>query len=455
VDLAELVTGRVAILGTGREGRAAWRYLRKRFPSQPLLLIDESEPGDGLREQLTAEDSLVVGPLAEAELERFDLLVRSPGISPYRKSIRRAIDAGVAVTSPSSLWFAAHPNANTICVTGTKGKSTTTSLIAHLLGACGLKVRLAGNIGRPLLDCDDRDVDWWVIELSSYQLADLEARPNVGVLLNLSPDHLDWHFGEENYTRDKLRLAGLAAGGKLIANAAEPVLTSALGATPDILWFNSSDGMHVAEDRLMDGGSAMEITLPPGLPGAHNLSNLAAALTVVRAVGANLETALRAVKSFRPLPHRLQVVGQLQGIVYINDSISSTPVATVAALETFAGKKVTLIVGGLDRGVDWAPYMRRIGDHCPLAVIGVPDNGPGILRSLEKAGVAPESGLHLAADLEQALAMARSLTSAGGVVLLSPGAPSFPRYRDYRERGRHFAELCGFGSGADEEIDCQ
>ena len=121
--------------------------------------------------------------------------------------------------------------------------------------------------------------------------------------------------------------------------------------------------------------------------------------------------------------------------------------------EMNTGEKVTLIVGGLDRGVDWAPYMRRIGDHCPLAVIGLPDNGPKILQSLERARVLPEFGLHRAAALEQALAVARSLTPAGGVVLLSPGAPSFPRYRDYRERGRHFAELCGFEPDMDEGFD--
>lgn len=455
MDLAERLSGRVAILGTGREGQAAWRYLRKRFPRQPLLLIDESEPGDAFRKQLTALDRLFVGPLAKAELASFDLLVRSPGISPYRESIRQAVNAGVAVTSPSSLWFAAHPNASTVCVTGTKGKSTTTSLIAHMLIASGLKVRLAGNIGRPLLDCDDREVDWWVIELSSYQLADLEARPTVAVVLNLSPDHLDWHLGEENYARDKMRLARLARGGKLIANAAEPALVSALQSGTATLWFNAVDGIRAADGRIMNGNDALEMRLPPGLPGAHNLSNVAAALTVVRAVGADFGAAMHSVSSFRALPHRLQVLGRQGDVDYINDSISSTPVSTAAALDALADKKVTLIVGGLDRGVDWAPYMGRMADHCPLAVIGLPENGPKILQSLKMAGIEPVSGLHLAAGMEQALALARSLTPAGGVVLLSPGAPSFPRYRDYRERGRHFAELCGFEPSANEEFERQ
>ena len=151
--------------------------------------------------------------MSEAGLENFDILVRSPGISPYRKSMQRARAAGANLTSPSNLWFAAHPDQNTICVTGTKGKSTTSALLAHMLESCGFRVRLAGNIGLPLLACDDRDVDWWVIELSSYQLADLEADPDVSVILNLSSEHLDWHGNEQTYRQDKLRLAALAGAG--------------------------------------------------------------------------------------------------------------------------------------------------------------------------------------------------------------------------------------------------
>ena len=168
-------SARVAILGTGREGRAAWRYLRSRYPSIQLTLIDENPPDAAVSDALTDRDRVLTGQLSQIGLENFDVLVRSPGISLYRSSLQSAIAAGVKVTSPSSLWFAAHRDQRTVCITGTKGKSTTSALLAHLLTACGHRVRLAGNIGKPLLECDDREVDWWVIELSSYQLADLEA----------------------------------------------------------------------------------------------------------------------------------------------------------------------------------------------------------------------------------------------------------------------------------------
>jgi UDP-N-acetylmuramoylalanine--D-glutamate ligase len=441
---AEFESGRVGILGTGREGRAAWRYLRSRHPGARLTLIDEKPPDTTITGALTDRDSLWVGPLSEAGLEDFDILVRSPGISLYRESLRRAAAAGVAITTPSTLWFDAHRDQRTVCVTGTKGKSTTSALLAHVLESCGRTARLAGNIGKPLLECDDRDVDWWVIELSSYQLSDLQARPTIAMILNLSPEHLDWHGGVDAYRRDKLRLAELASGNPIIANAADPVLRAALGDRDNLRWFNGGEDFCVARGRLFDHGRELKVHIPEGLPGSHNLSNVAAVLTAAREIGIGADAARESLATFQPLPHRLQVIGERSGVRFVNDSISSTPVATVAALESFTGQNVTLIVGGLDRGLDWAPYMETFAAGTPLAVIGVPDNGPRIVATLRNAGVSPEKGLHEVPDLAAAIALAGQITPAGAVVLLSPGAPSFPRFRDYRDRGRQFATLCGF-----------
>ena len=436
----------IAILGVGREGQAAREYLRSLFPGLRLTLIAESAPDRVFAAQLNTLDRLVIGPLADAGLEQFDLLLRSPGISPYRQSLRRAVSAGVLITSPSNLWFAAHPEARTICVTGTKGKSTTSALLAHVLKACGNEVRLAGNIGRPLLACDDENVDWWVIELSSYQLVDLQARPTIAVILNLTAEHLDWHGSEEAYRADKLRLAALAADAPLIANAADAALRDLLAGHPDIHWFNDPAGLHVADSGLWDGNTALDLQMPAGLPGRHSLANVAAALAVLDRIGIEPQKAARELSGFRSLPHRLQLVGQRHGVSYVNDSISSTPVATVAALEAFAGRPLILLLGGLDRGLDWTPYSKAIAQWLPDAVIAIPDNGPLILETLRGAGIEPPKGLHLSGDLRQAVALAGKLAGNQGVVLLSPGAPSFPQFEDYRDRGRQFARLCGFES---------
>lgn len=444
--------GRIGILGAGREGQAAWRYLRDRFPGRHLTLIAEAPPAPGFSEQLAENDSLLVCPLSEAGLGSFQVLVRSPGISPYRKSIRQAIEKGTEIVTPSSLWFADHPNEKTICVTGTKGKSTTSALLAHMLGACGHRVRLAGNIGLPLLACEDREVDWWVVELSSYQLADLQAKPDISVILNLSPEHLDWHGSEQRYRQDKLRLVSLAADNPVVANAEDPVLKSALSGRKNTVWFNSAQGIRASADGLEEGGEPIPAEVPAGLPGQHNLSNLAAVLTVLRLIGADLQSALNSLSSFSSLPHRLQVLGEHGGVQFVNDSISSTPFATVAALKAFAGREVTLIVGGLDRGLDWTPYMDSVRTLLPRAVIGIPDNGARIVRQMEGLGLVPVEGLHESADLQGAVELAKGLTPRGGIVLMSPGAPSFPRFEDYRDRGRQFALFCGFTTAEEEDF---
>jgi UDP-N-acetylmuramoylalanine--D-glutamate ligase len=264
------------------------------------------------------------------------------------------------------------------------------------------------------------------------------------MILNLSPEHLDWHGGEAVYRRDKLRLAELLDGGPLVTNAADPGLARQFSGRENVHWFNTAEGIRVDGGRLLDGAVELPVERPEGLPGAHNLANLAAVLTAVRCIGEDPEAALRALPRFRPLPHRLQWLGEREQRQYVNDSISSTPVATVAALESFAGQPVVLIVGGLDRGLDWSAHAAALSARQPEAVLGIPDNGVRILDALRSSGMRPPGGFHDCADLAEAVERARGLAPAGGVVLLSPGAPSFPRYRDYRDRGCRFAELCGF-----------
>ena len=184
---SELKNSRVAILGVGREGQAVWRQIRHRYPGKPLSLFSESTVNEELRQQFDpVVDELHIGPLDIERLGKFDLLVRSAGISIYRDELVRLRSSGARFTTASNLWFAENPTARTICITGSLGKSTTAKLIAHLLSHAGVRVCLAGNIGRPLLDCEDEAAQWWVIELSSYQISYLEAKPDIALLLNIS-----------------------------------------------------------------------------------------------------------------------------------------------------------------------------------------------------------------------------------------------------------------------------
>ena len=444
--LQEFDGKRIAILGAGREGQAAYHWLIDRNPGLELTLIAEAPMDPGFVSAVRGSDRSIVEPFSAHRLSQFDVLIRSPGISPYRDALREAAALGTRITSATNVWFSAHPEARTICVTGTKGKSTTSALIAHLLGSCGFRVKLAGNIGQPLLACPDDRVDWWVVELSSYQLVDFDGTPSISVILNLSPEHLDWHLGFENYARDKLRLAERTGDNPLILNALDAALVAQFGSMPSVRWFNSNAGIHIADEKLLDRQELLPVRVPKGMPGTHNLQNVAAALTAVALAGGDLAGAARAVEQFTPLPHRLQVLGERLGITYINDSIATTPVSTLAALESLKDRPVLLIVGGLDRGLDWSAAAKSFQQFPPRAVIGIPGNGSKILAALSGAGFAPEKRLHESPDLEHAVALAQRLASAGDAIVLSPGAPSFPQFVDYRDRGHRFARFAGFAA---------
>ena len=184
--------------------------------------------------------------------------------------------------------------------------------------------------------------------------------------------------------------------------------------------------------------------MPTGLPGRHNLHNIVAALSVAVSAGGDPFKAAAAVSSFESLPHRLQFLGRRDGISYVNDSIATTPVSTLAALEALHHGPVILIVGGFDRGLDWNACGADFLAWPPRAVIGLPENGARIIESLRRAGLSPPIGFHQVLDLAAAVAKARELATNGDTILLSPGAPSFPHFVDYRDRGKQFSSLSGF-----------
>ena len=449
--VSQLEGKRVALWGWGREGRAAWRALRKQLPDLPLTLFcNEAEAA----EAAALGDTLLV-PVSQVEagsLSAFDVVVKSPGISPYRPEAQAAAARGTRFIGGTALWFAAHEGARTACVTGTKGKSTTTSLLAHLLRAGGHRTALAGNIGLPLLEVPDHPApEFWAIELSSYQTGDVASsgvRPEVAVVLNLFPEHLDWHGSESRYVEDKLQLVTAARPRTAVLNAADPRLAALDLPDSRIAWFNRADGWHLRGDALYRGDAFIFETGAVPLPGRHNRGNLCAVMAAIEALGVDPAPLVRAALDFRPLPHRLQWLGERDGIDWINDSISTTPHASLAALDCHRGRRVAILLGGHDRGLDWSDFAARLRDEAPVAVVTMGGNGPRIHALLASLAAEGRFVLEAADDLADAVARARRLLEGDGVVLLSPGAPSFGAYRDYTERGRHFAALAGFDPDA-------
>jgi len=454
-DIASLDGRKVALWGWGREGRAAYHAVRARLPWLPLTLFCSAAESA----EATALGDAHLVALTDASAERlssFDVVVKSPGISPYKPEAILAAEQGTRFIGGTALWFAEHADddgfaADTICVTGTKGKSTTTALLAHLLRAGGHVTALAGNIGLPLLEVLKRGIapEFWAIELSSYQTGDVAqsgARPQVAIALNIFPEHLDWHGSHERYIEDKLKLITQARPRIAVLNANDPRLAK-LGATlteSEVRWFGSRDGWHLREDDLFRGDAFVMDTRSLPLPGRHNRGNLCAVLTAIEALGLDAAPLAPHAATFRPLPNRLQTVGTRDGITYVNDSISTTPHASLAALDCFAKRRVAILIGGHDRGLPWEDFVEAMSAHAPLAIVTMGQNGPRIHALLEP--IASQAGFVLGAanDLADAMAQAKAALGGEGVVLLSPGAPSFGAYRDYVARGRHFAELAGF-----------
>lgn len=463
--ISQLDGRRVALWGWGREGKAAWRALRARGFDAELTVFCSAEEIEAVRAAGDARLRAEVLP-ADASAERlsaFEVAIKSPGISPYKPEVQAAAAKGTRFVGGTALWFAEHaadraahpeapPNSRTLCVTGTKGKSTTTALLAHLLRAGGHRTALCGNIGLPLLELLDveasRAPEFWAIELSSYQTRDVAAsgaRPDIAIVTNIFPEHLDWHGGEARYVEDKLSLLTQAKPRIAVLNRADPTLAALELPDSRVIWYGHADGWHLREDTIYRGDASVFDTADVPLPGRHNRGNLCAVLAAIEALGLNAAVLASHAATFQPLPHRLQTLGERDGALYVNDSISTTPHATLAALDCFRDRRVALLVGGHDRGVDWSAFAQAMRARAPVAIATMGQNGPRIRELLTPLAEAGRFALTEATDLAEAMAQARAaLGVEGGVMLLSPGAPSFGAYRDYTERGRHFAALAGF-----------
>ena len=442
---SDLAGARVGVWGLGREGHANVRKLLA-LGVEPVLVDDHSSaaPVDGRPVLATGDGGL-------AALQRCDVVVKTPGLSRYRPEVARLTGLGIPVVGGLGLWLAEADLRRVLVVTGTKGKSTTSSVTSHLLAGLGYRCMLGGNIGAPPYDpAREGDVDYWVIEVSSYQATDLPCSPPVVAVTSLHPDHLDWHGAVEQYYRDKLSACSQPGAELTVANGDSDLLRERAGLLgPRVEWVREDDE---------PGADWME---PLGLPGRHNRRNALIArrcLVALGVPGAGDDARLRAAAAgYQPLPSRLAPVGTVGGVTFVDDSLSTNVLPTLAALDAFLGCRIALIVGGQDRGIDYAPLAAGVlARRAPTYVLTLPDSGPRISAQIEAAQIetaqietaqieTPQieaggfAGVTDCRDLDDAVAAGLGWARPDGVVLLSPAAPSFGRFRDYRDRGDAFA----------------
>jgi UDP-N-acetylmuramoyl-L-alanine---L-glutamate ligase len=439
VHLQDLRGRRVAVWGTGREGIAAVEAIA---PHQPSRLIAVQDKTTHLATDWTGHLAelapLSQGDQAHRQLAEIDVIVRSPSIPQVHPWIVEHRARGGVVTGGTALWMADHA-AQTVGVTGSKGKSTTTTLIHHLLTETGRPHTLGGNIGVAALSLPESER--YVLELSVYQCADLDDSPRVVALTSLFPEHLDWAGSEERYYHDKLNLARHGAG-TVVYNALDERLTARLDGDLPLVAANRADGFHIDGDWVSRGAQRLFPRSTLALLGRHNGANLCVALAAVEATGVDCvverDRLAAALGTYRPLEQRLTPIADPSGLTFVDDTLSTIPQSAIYAIEAFAGRPLTVLLGGQDRGVDYAPlreFFTRSGVACTL--IGIPDSGPRILDTLQDL---PGVTTMLAEDLPEAVRLSRKVTPAGGVVLLSPAAPSYGRYDNWQHKSRAFRE---------------
>jgi UDP-N-acetylmuramoylalanine--D-glutamate ligase len=464
VKFADLKKQSVLILGLGQEGLSTYRFLRQMFPCQHFGLADRADhdalspQAKGVLTRNLDTQSVYLGGAYLECLSRYDVIIKSPGIPPTLPVLQQAEALGKIITSQTALFFA-NCSGTIIGITGTKGKSTTASLIHAILSAGGLDVRLVGNIGNPPLDIffETNSKTVFVYELSSHQLEGLRQSPHIAVFLNMMPDHLDYYESFEDYFQAKQNIARYQSEQDYLIYNAESELVSqtATASRARLIPFSSDKmldtGCFIANDWVsFRGKEDMEDMLEQilriadvPLPGHFNLQNILAAVATSSLFEVESKHIVSAIRNFQPLEHRFELVGPYRGISFYNASIATVPEATIAHLDTLGSEVQTLLLGGHERHLDFSELARRLMASQVDNLILFPTNGPRIwetIRSQQTEEPTFSPRVFFVDSMEDAVRLAYAHTEPGRICLHSPASPSFGLFKDYKERGTLFKD---------------
>jgi len=439
---------KVTIYGLGRSGLAAARYLSERGAD---VYVSDSQPESKVADATIQElKSLGVKyEFGEHSLQaiRFaDIFVVSPGISPYSDVIQMSRKTGKEVISDIEL-ASRMADIPIIAITGTNGKSTTTALTSHLLEACGFRAPVCGNIGVPILSLLDEKHDFLVAEVSSFQLEYSPTfAPFISVWLNLTPDHIDWHKGIDNYVDAKRRMFKNQQMNQYAVLSMDDVVVAATSTMAEVFPFSTEQsfdeyiqGTYVSDGfvccrRSMTDRVVMAVSELP-IKGQHNVENVLAAVGATVLAGGDIDRIKEGLKTFKNLEHRMEYVGTIDGVAFYNDSKATNTVSAIKALESFPGEPVVLIAGGKDKGTSLTEFVHVVRKTAS-AVILIGEATARFENELRQGGV---QNIYPVASLDAAVKLGAQLNQ--GPVLLSPACASFDMFKDYEERGRVFKDI--------------
>ncbi len=415
----------VLVLGFGREGRSTYELIRRALPDKRFGIADirEIEVADS-RVDLYCGDNYLDA------LGEYEIVVKTPGIS-FRDV---NVPEGVQVTCQTDL-FLRFADCTCVGVTGTKGKTTTSTLIYDIVRQAGKSAVLIGNMGVPVLDSLEKtDVDIAVVEMSSHQLEFTTASPHIAVLTNIYPEHLDHYSGFEGYVQAKMNIVKHQLSEDYLICNSEQNLSA---------YFDFSTLLPSIIKVSMNGGRGDEAILAAAagndrLKGAHNRQNVCFAATVARCLDIDEDSIVKAIREFKGIEHRMEPIGEYHGIIFYNDSIATIPHAVESAIEALENVD-TLIFGGMDRGIDYSGFDAFLEKCSVRNLIGMPQTGIKICDSLLERGCT-KNIIH-AETMEQAVDAAFRFTREGGICLFSPAAASYNMYKDFEEKGNHYKAL--------------
>lgn len=397
---------KIAILGgLGMEGQALSEYLKKHDPKTDITILDQK-----------------LDPNYLSNLNQFDLVYRSPGVLYNLPEIQKAIRGGVKFSSPTNLFFE-KAKGKIIGITGTKGKGTTTQLVYEVLKNAGLEVYSGGNIGKAATDLIDQltDNSITVLELSSVQLWDIKYSPHIAGVLGIFPDHIDWHKSFRGYRHAKYNIAKFQTKNDAVFYFPDNKYSRQAA--------SKSRGKRIAVDP-----DSLKISLK--VPGEHNRRNAAMAAAICAHLKVKPEIILETVRTYGGLPHRLQLIATTNGVDIYNDSASTNPQTTIAAIQTFNHKMKVLILGGREKkGLNYGDLTNLIKNDKNIRAVVLFDED----KQLFKQRLGGRVNLKVASSLKQAVDIALKETRGGDVLLFSPGATSFASFNNYQERGDAFA----------------
>lgn len=418
---------KIAIAGYGVEGSSSFRYYAA-DPSNDITIVDRQPPSL----VVPAGVPTIIGQDAFDQLDGFELIIRTAGLAPSK------IKTDGKVWSATNEFFAKCP-APIIGVTGSKGKGTTASLIAGILEAAGKKVWLVGNIGIAALDslAEIAGQDIVVYELSSFQLWDIQASPHIGVVLFIEREHLDVHLDMSDYIAAKANITRYqTAEDSLIYNQANQYATRiAQASLARTIPYTSEQSAHVQAGSFYYGEQIICSVNVLQIIGSHNQDNACAAIDAVWGITQDTSAIEQGLHSFVGLPHRLQLVGTVDGVRYFDDSIATTPSSAIAALRAFDQPKV-IILGGSSKGSDFNELANELTRHDAKAIL-IGDEAETIAASCQQAGF-KSFEIMLSPTAEKIVRRAHALAKSGSVVLLSPASASFGLFKNYVDRGDQF-----------------